>query len=251
VRAWVEMNDEGLEPEILNQRLISWFGSQDKKEAEHTGDFIFFDALPDKPPLLACDIMTPHMDEWYSKGDELEHGSKNIPADWHEPVPIPFLVTKNIKLVFHIAPRTAANKEQLNEVLTALTDALEYLGAGAKTSSGYGYFSVSKGFKEHLQAEQVKIEQAEAEAQHLASLSPFELSLEEFLKSFPEDEHDTRLLKALTESKWQGEDAKVVAKKIQGLMEATNKWIPEFTGTNKKKIKLKDRSLQVQSYLEG
>ena len=32
VRAWVEMNDEGLEREVLNQRLTSWFGTADKSD---------------------------------------------------------------------------------------------------------------------------------------------------------------------------------------------------------------------------
>jgi len=252
VRAWVEMNDEELKPEVLKQRLKNWFGSEDKaKEADQTGDFIFFDALPDKQPELACDIMTPHMGKWYSEGDKSSHDSSSIPADWHEPVPIPFLVTKNIELVFHIAPRAGAKNKELDAVLSALTNALDYLGAGAKTSAGYGYFSEDNQFAAKLQEKQREQQQAQANAQRLASLSPFELSLEEFLKTVPEAEQDTRLLKALTDEKWQGDEAEKVAEKIQSLMQASDKWMPDFTGSNRKRLKLKERSTQVQTYLKG
>ncbi len=89
VRAWVE-NDEDLSDEEKKTRLINWFGTADKdKVAEQAGDFIFFDAIPDQQPTLVCDIMTPHMGKWY----ENENGSTqsdDVPADWHEPNPIPF-----------------------------------------------------------------------------------------------------------------------------------------------------------------
>jgi len=252
VRAWLEMNDEDLEPDTLKQRLTSWFGSEDKnKEAEQTGDFIFFDALPDECPLLTCDIMTPHMGKWYSDGDKVPHDSSSIPADWHEPVPIPFLATKKLSLVFHIAPRAGVEQGQLNDVLTALTQALDYLGAGAKTAAGYGYFSEDTRFKERLKKQRLEQEKKQAQVQHRASLTPFELSLEEFLSSIPAAEQDTRLLRALKEGKWQGEEAKIVAEKIQSLMTVSQKWMPDFSGTNKKKLKLKERSLEVCAYMQA
>jgi len=252
VRAWVEMNDEELKPEALKQRLKSWFGTEEKGDvAEQAGDIIFFDALPDEPPKLACDIMTPHMGKWYSEGDKPSHDASSIPADWHEPVPIPFLVTKDISLVFHIAPRARVEQGEISKVLSALTNALDYLGAGAKTAAGYGYFSEDMSFQETLQAKQIELEKAKSEAQHRASLSPFELSLEDFLSAVPESEQDTRLLKALKEGMWEGHEAKVVANKIQSLMTTSKKWMPDFAGTNKKKLKLKERSVEVQSYLKS
>jgi len=252
VRAWVELNDEGLSDALKATRLKSWFGTEKKGDvADQAGDFIFFDALPDEPALLACDIMTPHGGDWYSKGDEASHNAKNIPADWHEPVPVPFLVTKKTSLVFHIAPRAEAKNKELDAILSALTNALDYLGAGAKTSAGYGYFSEDNQFAAKRQEKQREQQQAQANAQRLASLSPFELSLEEFLKTVPEAEQDTRLLKALTDEKWQGDEAKKVAEKIQSLMQASDKWMPDFTGSNRKRLKLKERSTQVQTYLKG
>jgi len=177
VRAWVEMNDEELCTEVKEARLKSWFGTAKKEDvADQTGDFLFFDALPDAPPQLACDIMTPHMGDWYSKGDEKVHNAKNIPADWHEPVPVPFLVVKKAAFMFHIAPRTTEARAELEQVLEALNNALEWLGAGAKTSAGYGYMTEDSRYTQDLKDKQAKlqIEQEKEQALNakLANLSP-------------------------------------------------------------------------------
>jgi len=178
VRAWVELNDEQLSETEKLARLKNWFGTEDKEQiAEQTGDFIFFDALPDAPPQLACDIMTPHMGKWYSEGDKAQlSDSATIPADWHEPIPVPFLVVKKTAFVFHIAPRSGVQTDTLEQVLTALKNALEWLGAGAKTSAGYGYMSEDTRYTQNLkekQATQAK-ERAEEQALNakLANLSP-------------------------------------------------------------------------------
>lgn len=143
VRAWVEMNDDCLSDEEKKSRLKHWFGTEDKKEvAEQAGNFIFFDALPNEPPVLLCDIMTPHMGKWYEQGDTGSLNPDVIPADWHEPVPVPFLAVKEARFVFSIAARHPENKadvEELEKVFAALKNALCWLGAGAKTAAGYGY----------------------------------------------------------------------------------------------------------------
>lgn len=105
------------------------------------------------------------------------------------------------------------------------------------------------------QAQEVREEQqAQAKAaeaqQRFENLSPLEQEIEQLFKKVPTSEHDTRLLQELNSQCWQGEEAKQVANKVKQLMQQTGKWMPDFTGTNKKKLKLKQRSLQVQSYLE-
>ncbi|OQK17977.1 hypothetical protein AU255_09005 [Methyloprofundus sedimenti] len=178
VRAWVEMNDEGLSEELKAARLKSWFGTEKKGDvAEQAGDFVFFDALPDAPPQLACDIMTPHMGKWYSDGDQARlSDSTTIPADWHEPVPVPFLVVKKTSLVFHIAPRKKDPQAELEQVFYALNQALEWLGAGAKTAAGYGYMSedtrYSEDLKTKLAEQQARQEKEQALKAKLADLSP-------------------------------------------------------------------------------
>jgi CRISPR-associated protein Cmr6 len=141
VRAWVEMNDD---LEVDNKaRLKHWFGTEDKElVAEQAGDFIFFDALPHQPPTLLCDIMTPHMGKWYEQGGEKDNLKPDvIPADWHEPVPVPFLAVKNAQFIFSIAARDLKHQAEVAKIFEALNQALIWLGAGAKTAAGYGYMS--------------------------------------------------------------------------------------------------------------
>lgn len=104
----------------------------------------------------------------------------------------------------------------------------------------------SRQHAEALAAEKARL----AEQQRQASLSPLELEIEAFLKAIPPAEHDTRLLQELEKGQWQGEDMKVVARKVQQLMQQAGKWLPDFNGDNKQKLKFKQRSQKVLSYLQ-
>ncbi|MCX7096363.1 MAG: type III-B CRISPR module RAMP protein Cmr6 [Methylococcales bacterium] len=151
VRAWVEQWAEFDSEEKRTECLLNWFGSDNKiaKKQQYpsqAGDLIFFDALPVKEVTLVTDIMTPHCGKWYSEGRKIENIAtepEKVPADWHDPVPIPFLVVdKATSYLFSIAPRNvqAAERVDMKEVIDCLTQALEWLGAGAKTATGYGGF---------------------------------------------------------------------------------------------------------------
>ena len=154
VRAWVELNEDKLDEPDKAARLKSWFGTEKKEEvaekkeevAEQTGDFIFFDAIPEQRPNLIADIMTPHMGDWYADGAKGNpNNAKAVPADWHEPIPVTFLAVKHAQFIFSIAPRKAqvdkSEKKLQEAVFEALKLALEWLGAGAKTGAGYGYMT--------------------------------------------------------------------------------------------------------------
>ncbi|NNJ85013.1 MAG: type III-B CRISPR module RAMP protein Cmr6 [Gammaproteobacteria bacterium] len=159
VRSWVEVWDKLDEDDKLNEkarraRLKFWFGSEGKEPeyAENfmTGGFIFFDALPVTPPCLVADVMTPHMGKWYAQGSDIGNIAaepEKVPADWHDPVPVPFLVVRDASFLFGIAPRPHPDPvvrqrmvDELPDVLDALKNALDWLGAGAKTAVGYGRF---------------------------------------------------------------------------------------------------------------
>lgn len=154
VEAWMELNKNDRLP-----TLHRWFGSEHKDPKERkklrakgdfkppsegrevdteAGTFIFFDALPISPVTLKADIMTPHMGKWYEEGGDITALSQSdrIPADWHDPVPVCFLVADKPQFQFAVAPRTDAAKEDLPKVIEALGQALEWLGAGAKTAVG-------------------------------------------------------------------------------------------------------------------
>ena len=198
-RAWLELNGYDAQ---ARKRL---FGSDDKdpKEARAfadepeliSGEVIFFDALPVEPVTLMIDTMTPHMGKWYESGDKQPGGAANTPADWHAPNPVVFLAATNVVMRFAVAPRlrpgmSDADREEakaLAELASqALSDALEYLGAGAKTAAGYGTFvaldeenqrKADKRRKDHEADREEKAEQA-AHAQ----LSPEQRTLEALKK---------------------------------------------------------------------
>ncbi|MDD5462173.1 MAG: RAMP superfamily CRISPR-associated protein [Methylococcales bacterium] len=98
-------------------------------------------------------------------------------------------------------------------------------------------------------AEEIRLQKV-AEEQRLASLSPIDQEIEAFLKPIQPQDHDTRLLQELEKGRWRAADARVVAQKIKTLMEQAGKWMPDFAGENKQKVKLKERSQKVQSYLK-
>lgn len=127
-RDWAGLDDETLE------RI---FGP--KPEAGLAiGSVVFLDSLPTEPVVLDADVKTPHYGPWYQ-------GETNaIPADWHSPTPIPFLtVAPDQTFVFAVLPRNQLNQqdqEDCKDAADLLKEALETLGAGAKTAVGYGQF---------------------------------------------------------------------------------------------------------------
>lgn len=147
VEAWMEHASEAERDDKINR----WFGAvkgEKNASSDAAGQLIFFDALPTGLVNLACDIMTPHMGKWYEKGGEIrdEADYAAAPADWHSPVPVPFLVVKSAGFRFMIAPRLIGHAEQdalasVKDAMEQLTLALEWIGAGAKTAAGYGRMS--------------------------------------------------------------------------------------------------------------
>lgn len=135
LRAWMKTWAEDVGRD-RNKLLDVWFGG---KSGE--GELIFFDALPVEPVKLVADVMTPHMGDWYEKGGKIKNVDKDhdkVPADWHNPEPHFFLVVKDAKFLFQIAPRRGKDGEAAKQAMEHMKDALDYLGAGAKTGVGYG-----------------------------------------------------------------------------------------------------------------
>ncbi len=162
VRTWVEVwMDFAIEDERA-ATLHRWFGSENKNpKVPHThepeaGCFIFFDALPLTPVTMKADVMTPHMGKWYAEGGGITSIASQpdlVPADWHDPVPVPFLVADKPSFQFCIAPRRGSAIGELGGVAAALKRALEWLGAGAKTAVGYGRFGPDPSENARLESE--------------------------------------------------------------------------------------------------
>lgn len=106
------------------------------------GELILYDAFPELWPRLELDVLTPHYQPYYS-----DASSREPPADWHDPTPVPFLtVAAEIPFLFAFSARnTETREDDLDRVEHLLRAALEQLGLGGKTAAGYGLFHATKG----------------------------------------------------------------------------------------------------------
>ncbi|CAL1241059.1 type III-B CRISPR module RAMP protein Cmr6 [Candidatus Methylocalor cossyra] len=138
VRAYVEYwaDDEAewkANPEQKKADIQRIFGPRGD-DAHAIGSVIFLDALPTGPARLKADVMTPHYGPYYQ-----DSTGQTPPADWHSPVPIPFLVVApGNTFQFGLLPRRQDYRDDCRKVAEWLEQALHWLGAGAKTAVGYG-----------------------------------------------------------------------------------------------------------------
>jgi len=125
---WLDKVPDGFE---------QWFGrSVGGSDAQRIGGLTFLDALPCTPVKLVVDVMTPHAGPYYDD-------NPLPPADWHSPIPIPFIVVpkgQQFRLRFLVNGRSGFESTQalLDDVEGALEEALLTIGIGAKTAAGYG-----------------------------------------------------------------------------------------------------------------
>jgi CRISPR-associated protein Cmr6 len=105
-------------------------------DSENAGYVTFLDALywPGSGYLqqaLHPDIMTVHHQNYYQ-------GTNQIPADSDDPNPVPFLSATGTYLLALVAPDFQQPTRWIDLTFQILAEALDKLGIGAKTSSGYG-----------------------------------------------------------------------------------------------------------------
>jgi CRISPR-associated protein Cmr6 len=134
VRAWAE---QWADPKPLKD-IKRIFGSESKDDRDfRAGSVVFLDALPTKPVRLKADVMTPHYGPYYQDPE-----GNTPPADWYSPNPIPFLVVAaGASFLFGILPRREKDSSDCKKAREWLKEALEGIGAGAKTAVGYGRFA--------------------------------------------------------------------------------------------------------------
>jgi CRISPR-associated protein Cmr6 len=109
------------------------------------GKIVFFDTLPLSSPIIEPEVMNPHFAEYYSDNSNIV-----LPADFHDPKPIFFLIVRDTKFEFGVGVKEAHNKAIQEGVFKGkmllqvaydyMQEALNEHGIGAKTSVGYGYF---------------------------------------------------------------------------------------------------------------
>lgn len=141
LRAWMEQWSDAPDKEDTIRR---WFGNPppgaNTGNEQYAGELIFFDAVPTDRISMVVDVMTPHMGKWYEKGAENPTLKDNMPGDWHNPVPISWMVCSGASLLFSVAARSERCQQELEQVMEELVQALDWLGCGAKTAIGYGHF---------------------------------------------------------------------------------------------------------------
>jgi CRISPR-associated protein Cmr6 len=125
-------------------------GISDDQRNPTMGRLIVFDALPTVPVKLAAEILTPHDGGWRLNGPVpmKDAGGRNLvpetqvsPGDWHNPVPIPFLaVETDNEFQFALGLTRHGTPDDLQEGYILLEAALQWMGIGAKTASGFGRF---------------------------------------------------------------------------------------------------------------
>lgn len=129
--------------------LLQVFGSTSLSGSDperRKGRVTFMDAIPASEPRLELDVMTPHYGDYYTDGGETP------PGNWHDPTPVPFLaVAGGTSFRF---PLVAENEELLEQAASWLEKGLFWVGAGGKTSSGYGLFTSKKRRQEAEQQRQ-------------------------------------------------------------------------------------------------
>jgi CRISPR-associated protein Cmr6 len=168
------------EQEVPTADIDRIFGPDNRREIA-IGSVIFFDAMPSAPVRLKADVMTPHYGPYYQ-----DESGQTPPADWHDPTPIPFLVVADRQsFTFACAPRRPANKADRQDcemVSQWLSEALEWLGAGAKTTVGYGRFiadqAANQAAAEEIERAREQREQEERLTKRLEGLSPLAQQLE-------------------------------------------------------------------------
>lgn len=111
------------------------FGTTDQR-----GSVQFLDAIPAGDPAnVVLDVLTPHHQPYYTSTAPQSGRPPEPPAEHHNPVPVQFLAVTGafaVDLVGRVA-------RQVQQAAEWLIDAADELGAGAKTTSGYGYLNIS------------------------------------------------------------------------------------------------------------
>lgn len=135
----------GSDPGFWKEHLERLFGSAAGADLRAKGELVLYDAFPDTWPTLEVDVLTPHYKDYY--GDDPENPTVP-PADWQDPNPVSFpTVAAATPFTFWIGHTGAPPRQEgvdragdLRRAERLLRTALDWLGLGGKTSSGYGIF---------------------------------------------------------------------------------------------------------------
>lgn len=128
---YIYKEHKGKEKEALkDQRFIKWFGTSEGSGKR--GTIIFLDAFPINEPTIEFEPISPHYGSYYTSQ------GKQPPVDYDQVIPlfVPAIVETEFDIYFgYCKDLTQDDLEQIKEYVI---DAIQWIGVGAKTSSGYG-----------------------------------------------------------------------------------------------------------------
>lgn len=253
IRAWADHwealdNDNGPATKAWYDEIVRLFGNYpalSDTEARNLSEFapdhqdpsmgalIVFDALPRHPVKLAAEVLTPHDGKWRLLG-----ATRGLsPGDWHDPVPVPYLVVEaGAEFLFALGLTRNGTPEDLVAAYRLLEQALRWIGAGAKTSNGYGRFLTKDGLEKQRQ---------EDDALHGADMVksiPFQAGVH---VRITEDWTETRNRKR---RQWIGQDATIVRYQ-DGKWLMVKGRVPDITGLTGQ-IAVEEEFLELLSSVE-
>lgn len=133
--------------ELAEQAAAAVFGAPPAEDQPaHAGAVAFLDTLPGPGGVTVAEhVLTPHtrgyrLDTGDSDEDADDDAGPRPPAEYINPVPVPFLVLTDG--VFHI--HLVGPRPEVDRAAELLAAGLNDIGLGAKTTSGYGYFTIEK-----------------------------------------------------------------------------------------------------------
>lgn len=128
VRTYAQAVEEA-PTELINQLL------GEDNEQGLPGDLIFFDGIPTKPPVIERDVTNPLLGDYY-------RGQSNVVSGKVSARPTFFLtIGRDSHFAFAVASRSR-DSSAVEQGAEWLTQALQTLGIGAKTSAGYGFWVI-------------------------------------------------------------------------------------------------------------
>jgi len=141
-RAWAYFALLEVAPESKpeeNSDFIAVFGREPERgedeDVASAGGAVFFEAIPLDNPGLELDVINPHYPDYYT--------GRGAPTDGQNPKPVFFLTVKpGVRFAFAVGWRGEPNPQAHELAVEWLKKGLERLGAGAKTSAGYGYWQI-------------------------------------------------------------------------------------------------------------
>jgi CRISPR-associated protein Cmr6 len=124
----------GAAARVDSEKAARVFGRKpDEHEVSRVG---VGDGQPTRPVKLRWDAVTPHLGDYGQAGADW-------PNEWTEPVPVSTLSVaegSTFEIPLWSTKHPDSNRSDLETAVELVVGALEKIGLGAKTSSGYGYF---------------------------------------------------------------------------------------------------------------